>query len=273
MCLPECHKVLERRFGRRGFLRNTAATALGAGLASVPAASTFADEQAFSKVVDLTHALSPEFTTFGGTTNLEIEAVADYGSAGYNVNRWHLVEHTGTHIDAPLHFLKDGIPVDQIDPANLVVPLTVIDVRAQAMKDPNYRLVPKDIVAWEAEHGRLPENCCVAMNSGWDAFAETGKFRNADADGTMHFPGIHAHAAQFLLQEREVAGIAVDTLSLDFGGSRDFGTHYAWLGSGRWGIECVANLNEVPARGATLVVGAPKIKGATGGPSRLFALV
>jgi len=271
MCLPECHEVLSRRFGRRGLL--VGAAAVGAGLAAAPTANALAKEETFTKVFDLTHALSPEFPTFGGGDNFDIEAVADYGSAGYNVNKWHLVEHTGTHIDAPLHFLKDGISIDQVQPENLVVPLAVIDIREKAAADPDTRLMPEDIIAWEAAHGPLPENCCVAINSGWSAYASTDKFRNVGADERMHFPGIHSHTANMLIKERKVAGLAVDTLSLDYGPSRDFATHYAWLGAGRWGIECMANLDEVPLRGATLVVGAPKIKGATGGPSRLFALV
>jgi len=94
-----------------------------------------------------------------------------------------------------------------------------------------------------------------------------------DAQGGLHFPGFHPDATDWLLKERQVRGMAVDTLSLDYGASKDFKTHYAWLPSGRWGLECVANLDRVPARGATLVVGAPKIRGATGGPTRLLALV
>jgi kynurenine formamidase len=88
----------------------------------------------------------------------------------------------------------------------------------------------------------------------------------------MHFPGFHLEAAK-LLEERDAAGIAVDTLSLDFGASPDFAVHYAWLPGGRWGIECIANLRELPPTGATLVVGGPKIQGATGGPARVLALV
>ncbi len=273
MCLPECHEALAKRLGRRGFLKGAAVVSVGAGLAPASVSAASADKKSFSRVVDLTHTLSPAFPTFGNSTNVEIEVVADYGSAGYNVNRWHLVEHTGTHMDAPLHFIKDGRSTDEIEPVNLVVPLAVVDVRAQTASDPDYRLTPDDIKAWEAQHGPLPDNCCVAMNSGWGAYVATDKFRNPDADNAMHFPGFHAHTAAMLIQERKVAGIAVDTLSLDFAKSRDFATHYAWLGSGRWGMECVANLDQVPVRGATLVVGAPKIKGATGGPSRLLALV
>lgn len=89
----------------------------------------------------------------------------------------------------------------------------------------------------------------------------------------LHFPGFHAEAAQFLLEERRVTGIAVDTLSLDYGPSPDFAVHFLWLPSNRWGMEAVANLNDIPPRGATLIVGAPKVIGATGGISRLIALV
>ena len=105
------------------------------------------------------------------------------------------------------------------------------------------------------------------------ARAPGADFRNADADGVMHFPGFHVEAAEYLMSERNAVGIAVDTLSLDYGRSEDFATHYAWLPTNRWGLEAVANLDQLPASGATLVVGGPTIVGATGGPSRLIALV
>jgi kynurenine formamidase len=111
------------------------------------------------------------------------------------------------------------------------------------------------------------------MWSGWDKLVNMAEFSGRDIGGTFHFPGVDPDAAQWLLGERRAAGLAVDTLSLDNGPSKDFKTHYLWLPSGRWGLENVANLGEVPASGATLVVGAPKVKGATGGLTRLFALV
>lgn len=111
------------------------------------------------------------------------------------------------------------------------------------------------------------------MNSGWDAKVNSEKFRNADADGKQHYPGFHVEAASMLIEETNVMSIAVDTLSLDHGLSADFATHYAWLPAGRFGIENIANLDSVPATGATLVVGAPKHRGGTGGPARIFAMV
>jgi kynurenine formamidase len=128
---------------------------------------------------------------------------------------------------------------------------------------------------WEGQHGRLPAGCCVALHSGWGELAtsDPARFIGRDVSGTLHFPGFSPEAADWMLKEREVAGIAVDTLSLDNGASKEFKTHRLWLPSGRWGLENVANLDKVPASGATLVVGASKVKGATGGLARLIALV
>jgi kynurenine formamidase len=186
--------------------------------------------------------------------------------------RWLLVEHTGTHMDAPFHF-SDGDSADMIPAANLVGPLVVVDIRAKAAETPDAQLTPDDLAAWEAAHGPIPEGSIVAMNSGWDQHVTTAMFRNADSDGVMHFPGFHIEAIEFLLEGRNAHGIFVDTLSLDYGPSPDFAVHYRWLPAGKYGVEAVANLGELPPIGATVVVGGPKIAGATGGMTRIFAFV
>jgi kynurenine formamidase len=112
------------------------------------------------------------------------------------------------------------------------------------------------------------------MLSGWAEHVSDGaKFTGKDAAGAFHFPGFSPQLAEWLLKERKVVGLAADTLSLDNGPSKDFKTHYLWLPAGRWGLENVANLDKVPASGATIVVGIAKVKDATGGPARLIALV
>lgn len=274
MCVPGCQDVVMRRLSRRGFFKGLGAAGAGAAVftAFPPPRPAQAQGASFSKVVDLTHALGPEFPTFFGKPQLSIEQNFTFAKDGFNLNTWTLVEHTGTHLDAPIHFSKDGADAASIELDRLVVPLAVVDVKEKAAADPDYRLTPDDLKAWESANGDLPSGGCVAMNSGWADFVTTEKFRNLDADGGMHFPGFHLEAAMYMM-EKGVVGMAVDTLSLDFGASKDFATHYAWLPSGRWGMECVANLDSVPATGATIVVGAPKVKGATGGISRLFALV
>jgi kynurenine formamidase len=129
------------------------------------------------------------------------------------------------------------------------------------------------LAAWIAEHGPIPPRACVAMLSGWGEHAASDRFRNADGEGVMHFPGFHLEAAEMLLEETDAVGIAVDTLSLDNGPSADFGVHFAWLGANRWGLECVAHLDRLPPVGATLFVGAPKFARATGGQTRVIALL
>ena len=273
MCVPGCLETFGRRLSRRGLIS-------GAGLATAAVAASVvaprvraAEPKSFSRVIDLTHAMGPDFPTYDGDSNLEMETLVTLAKDGYNMKRWLLVEHTGTHMDAPIHFSTDGRPADQIPVEDLVVPLVVVDIRAKAAANPDAQLTPDDLKAFEAEHGPIPTGAAVAMQSGWDERVGTpGAFRNADADGTMHFPGFHIEAADFLI-ERDAAGIAVDTLSLDHGPSADFATHYRWLPANRWGLEAVANLAALPAVGATLVVGGPKIKGATGGPSRVLALL
>jgi kynurenine formamidase len=274
MCVPGCYETVNRRLTRRGFFKGATTAALAAGVSTIvaPTAPVRAQSMSFTKAVDLTHSLWTDFPTYFGKPGLEIEQLFAFEKDGLNLNMWHLNEHTGTHMDAPIHFSADQIDASEIPVEQLVVPLAVIDIAARAADDPDTRLTPDDIEAWIASNGDLPDGCCVAMYSGWGDHVRSDRFRNADGDGVMHFPGFHQEASAMLL-ERNVNGIAVDTLSLDYGPSKDFATHYSWLPAKRWGLECVANLAELPAAGATIVAGGPKIEGATGGPSRIIALV
>ena len=274
MCVPGCSEAVLRRLNRRNFFKGSALAAAGATMAVMtPTPAPAQTQRSFSRVVDLTHTLGSDFPTFGGTPNVELETLASFENDGYNMLRWLLVEHTGTHMDAPIHFSGDGTPADEIPAEQLVVPLAVVDIASRAEDDPDTQLTPDDLTAWESSNGPIPQGACVAMNSGWDRRVGSDGFRNADGDGVMHFPGFHQESVAYLLEGTSAAGIAVDTLSLDYGPSPDFATHYKWLPANRWGMECVANLGDVPATGATIVVGGPKIRGATGGPSRVLALV
>jgi len=283
MCVPGTQEVVLKRLSRRDFFKATAALVAGAmlpapalaGAANRSEALDLAEvmERPFKRAVDLTHVITEDFPTYFGTTNLKIETLYTFQPDGFNMYRWLLVEHTGTHMDAPFHFSPDGMSADQIPLSMLIVPLVVVDIRAKAETNPDAQLTLEDLRGWERRNGRIPRDACVAMLSGWAEKVNTPEFRNADANGVLHFPGFHAEAAEFLLEERQVNGIAVDTLSLDYGPSPDFAVHYLWLPSNRWGMEAVANLDKLPPRGTTLIVGGPKIAGATGGISRLIALV
>ena len=270
-----CHhcvieSVKQRMLSRRDLFKAAPAVAVAAAATSFAAPALAAGA---ASVADLTHELHHDFPTYFGTPGITLTSKFNFKDNGFNLLELALNEHTGTHIDAPLHFSTDGQSVAEIPVENLVAPLAIVDIRARAAGDPDTLLTPDDLKAWTAANGPFPERCCVAMNSGWGAHVNSDKFRGADAEGKQHFPGFHIEAAQMLLEETTAVGIASDTLSLDHGISANFATHYAWLPTNRWGLENVANLDSLPATGATLIVGAPKWRGGTGGPSRVMALV
>jgi kynurenine formamidase len=243
------------------------------------AVAEMADRQVagrFPHVVDLTHVLDENtpYLPVAGVTfpfrKTPIATIPDNGVAAY---RWDIHEHLGTQIDAPSHFFEGGLSLDLLPADTLVVPLVIIDVSARAAVNPDTSVTVADIEAWERRHGRVPDHAAAIMASGWDSRIEDAKaFINADTSGALHFPGFSPEAAWFLAHSRQVSGIGVDTLSLDPGLDRTYATHKAWLTTGKWGVELVANLRRVPPMGATVFVGAPKVRGATGGPVRLIAV-
>jgi kynurenine formamidase len=270
-CVVE--SVKERMLSRRSFFTGAAATVAAAPLmaTAIPAAEAQTVSVA-GKPYDLTHELHADFPTFFGEQQFWLDNKFNYAEHKFNLNEIRVNEHTGTHLDAPLHFSADGASVAEIPVESLIAPLSIIDIRAKAEADADAQLTPDDIKAFVAANGPLPKGGAVALLSGWDAHVATPKFRNVGDDKAMHFPGFHVEAAEFLIEDGNTVGIVVDTLSLDFGKSPDFATHYKWLPSGRWGIECIAGLAGLPAKGATLFVGAPKHRGGTGGPTRVFAV-
>lgn len=267
MCAPGTHEAVHARLSRRGFFAVGAAATAAATIAVRPAKA-----QGGGRLIDLTHTAAPGFPGYSPDWGIVIEKVASFAESGFNMNRWTVVEHFATHLDAPIHFSADGLTADQIPVEQLMCPLAKFDIAARAADDPEISVTPDDIAAWEGRNGPVPAGACAAMHSGWEARLADGTYRNAGEDGVMRFPGFHPEAAAMLM-ERGAVGMAVDTLSLDVGSSSTFDTHYRWLPSGRWGLENVASLGALPEAGATIIVGAPKVAGATGGMSRVFALV
>jgi kynurenine formamidase len=297
MCVPGCQEKVLENLSRRDFLGGGLALAAGAAAAALAGAaggcagaagsarlgaSAAVDVRgerarfpAFTRVVDLTHTYSSRFPHYaGGTALLEKEVLMSTGGGdAWNLQRWRLDEHVATHIDAPFHKNAAGLTAERIPAEDLVLALAVIDLRDKARADRDALLTVEDVEQWEAKHGPLPERACVAMLSGWDAKVASAEFIGFDDERVRHFPGFHPEAVRFFLEERSVVAIAVDTASFDHGPTADFPVHTLWLGANRWGLENAAHLAEVPARGATIVCGAPKVEGASGGPSRVFALV
>ncbi|WP_299043218.1 cyclase family protein [uncultured Tateyamaria sp.] len=263
--------VKERMLSRRAFFKTGAAAGAAATLGVTAAPPAMA--AGHGGVVDMTHVYDEAFPTYFGAPGISTEQPFNFAEHGFNLFNLSVNEHTGTHIDAPLHFSADGASVDEIPVSSLVVPLCVVDIAARAEGDADAQVTPDDLTAWMADHGDIPDGACVAMHSGWAGKTGGDGYRNVGSDGKMHFPGFHIEATRMLLEETGAGAMAVDTLSLDHGPSETFDTHYAWLPAGRYGIENLAGLGQVPAAGATLVVGAPTHRGGTGGPARIFAMV
>jgi len=199
------------------------------------------------------------------------------GGFFYSANSFCTPEHGGTHLDAPVHFgegrhTADAIPVDQ-----LIGRAVVIDVAARAEADPDYRLSREDVEAWEAEHGPVPEGAIVLLHTGWgqhwgDRKAYLGDDTPGDASH-LHFPSYGAEAARYLVEERRVGVIGVDTASIDHGPSTDFPVHQVAAAANVPGLENIAHLEEVPATGAWVIALPVKIAGGSGGPVRIVALI
>lgn len=274
MCPPETLASLRSpEISRRNLLKFGLGAAVAAALPVGSAQAATVRRTTFRNVVDLTHVLGTQFPLFPGAAPFRIEQAVSHDKDGYYGSILTYWEHSGTHMDAPVHFAPNGLFVDQLRIENLVVPAVVINITEKVRRDPDAVVTPDDIRAWERRYGRIPDNAAVLMASGWGARAGSVEaFRNTDSSGVMHFPGFGKEAIDFLLTERRIAGIGVDTLSLDHGPSTTFAVHYTLLPTNRWGLENLANLESIPPAGATLFVGAPKIAAGSGGPTRVMAV-
>lgn len=227
-----------------------------------------------ARVVDLTHTLTPEFPLFPAYDPVEVADKFTMGADGFFARSWSFDEHCGTHVDAPAHFGGETT-VDELPVSDLVLPAVVVDISERASRDDDAVVLPDDVRDWERRHGALPDRCVLLALTGWGARAHDGdRYLNADEHGMPHSPGFSVELAQWLVAERPgVRGLGLDTASLDRGATTAYEAHTAWLPTGRYGIENLNNLDQVPPSGAWLVVGAPKLLAGSGGPSRILALL
>jgi kynurenine formamidase len=175
-------------------------------------------------------------------------------------------------MDAPGHFVARGRRSPEITPAELLVPIVVIDISRKVASNPDAVVTPRDLQNFERGHGRIPKRAGVFMYSGWESrVGDPDRFRNPGPDGRYHFPGFGLAAVEWLLEERDITCIGVDTLSLDHGPSTTFDVHVTLLSADRYGLENVANLARIPARGATAFVGLVPWEEGSGGPCRVIA--
>ncbi|MCP4664219.1 MAG: cyclase family protein [bacterium] len=234
-----------------------------------------------ARVIDLTHAFDDQ-TIYWPTspTDFELTNLAHGPTAGgyfYFANSFCAPEHGGTHLDAPVHFGEGKWTADEIPVERLMGAGVVIDVRRQAAEDPDYRLTPEEVRTWEAEHGDIPAGAIVLLHTGWDKFwPERRQYLGDDTPGdasNLHFPSYGREAAEYLIRERQVAILGVDTASIDYGPSSDFPVPQVVGAASVLGLENVAHLDQLPATGSWIIALPMKIAGGSGGPVRIVALV
>ena len=232
------------------------------------------------KVVDLSYAFGPDTIYWPTAESFTLERV-HYGPTDqgywYAANNICMAEHGGTHMDAPIHFAEGKRTTEQVPLSSCIGPAAIIDVRQQAAADPDYRLAVSDLEQWEAANGRIPNGAIVIMFSGWgrywgDKLHYLGTAKKGDV-AHLHFPGFSKEAVEFLVKERDIAAIGVDTASIDYGPSTDFIVHRVINGANKPGFENVANLDRLPPKGATLIALPLKISGGSGGPARVIAIL
>lgn len=231
--------------------------------------------------VDLTHAFGEDTLYWPtDTQGFRLEELAYGPTPGgwfYAAYAFASAEHGGTHLDAPIHFAAGGSTADRIPLESLIGPAAVVDVSRRA--HPDYRVTVDDLVAWESEHGPIPDGAILLLRTGWgprwpDREAYMGTAETGPAAALkLHFPGLHPEAAHWLVSQRHVDAVGIDTPSIDYGQSKDFRSHVVLYSAEVPGFENVANLERLPATGAQVVALPMKIEGGSGAPLRIVAFV
>lgn len=234
-------------------------------------------EQMISRtVVDLTHPLNDHSPNWEGTAQSPFRAqeLGNIERDGYYSRIFSTQEHYGTHLDAPAHFAAGAWTVDQIPAERLVRPLVVLDVRENANGNPDYEVRIEDVSRFEHVHGNIAPGSVVLAHTGWDErWQRHEEFRNQQGDGLTHYPGFSLEAAKFLVQSRRIVGLGIDTMSVDIGATTTYPVHLFTSQHEIFHLENVANLAQVPACGATIIVAPLKLENGSGGPARVLALV
>lgn len=226
------------------------------------------------RVLDLAYAISDRLVPWPGDERwFEARINASVEREGYFTRSIWMLEHYGTHLDAPIHFPPGKTAVDQIPVRQLFGMAVVLDARVEGAANADYQLPAARIQDWEKRHGKIPEGAIALLRSGWSSrWPNAASYRNEDVGGRMHFPGFSVEAVQELIK-RKVSGLGCDTMSVDYGASEDFAVHRLALGAGLYHLENLSDLSELPEKGAFLIVAPIKLEGGSGGPSRVFAVL
>jgi kynurenine formamidase len=270
-----------RRLGLAASLAVLAVLTIGIARGAAPPRAAAAVDLRTARIVDLTHTFDDK-TPYWPTapSNFKLEKL-HFGptDAGYFYSAFSFCapEHGGTHLDAPVHFGEGRFTADQVPLQKLLRPAVVVDVAAASAADPDHRLTLDEVKAWEAAHGRIPDGVIVLLRTGWSArWPDKKRYLGDDTPGDatrLHFPSYGPEAARWLVDQRKVSAIGVDTASIDHGPSKDFAVHRIVAAADVPGLENLDALDALPATGAWVIALPMKIGGGSGGPLRAIALL
>jgi kynurenine formamidase len=279
MCLPgTVEKVREQtrsedgpRLDRRTVLLGGVGAAVAATFPAGATAGRRPHRPKKKRLEDLTHVFTEGFPVFTFDPPAS-EVLITIPTGGFYAQKWTFGEHSGTHMDAPGHFVEGGRLSPDITLQELIVPIVVIDISSRAAQDSDTAVTVDDLRRFERGHGRIPDGALVAMDSGWAAKVDDPlEFKGGAAFPDYHFPGFSLEAAMWLAEHRDVTAIGVDTISLDPGNSQTFPVHVNFLATDRYGLENLNNLDQIPPRGAFAYVGLIPWENGSGGPCRVIA--
>ena len=226
------------------------------------------------RVIDLTHILKDGIPVYPGGEGFHLIELAKLEKQGFNLNTISTSEHVGTHVDAPLHFVADGLSIDSLGPGELIGPLVVLDVRTSAKESSDYLVGVDTIKSFESKHGQIPPQAFVVAWTGWmEKWSNPAAYVGKGPDQKLHFPGFSPEVTKLLVSERKIRGLGIDTLSIDRGISSDFASHKILLGANRIALENLTGLDLLPPVGSMIVVSPLRIDRGTGSPARIFAFV
>jgi kynurenine formamidase len=228
----------------------------------------------FSQVVFLSHVIDDCTPVFPGDPPVEIRPVAIVERDGYYLQSLTVGEQTGTHWAAPVHFHSGQAAADELDPGDFFHPATVLDMRAAAARDPDFTLGVADIEQWEAAQGLIAPRSAVIMWTGFeDRWDEPASYLNADSVGRLHYPGFGAEATRWLIEQRSIGVLGIDTMGIDPGADTAFAANRMLLRKHRLHLENLCGLSRMPPVGGWIIIGGLQIRGGSGSPATVFGLI
>ena len=262
--------LLAAACGSSGAAAPSSSASAGASTAAPGAGSI-----SYSRVVDLSHVISPQIPLWPGDPKVVFKVVATMKKDGYYLRSLTIGEHSATHMNAPNSFVSGNTEaITSYTPEQRVVPTVVIDARVQCAANADYQLTQQDVLAWEAQHGKIAPGSFVVMFTGWeDKWNDPKAFINQDAKGNLHFPGFAGATTKWLVSARQIAGVGIDTHGVDPGSDTSYATNTEMANTHKIAIECMTNLDQLPAKGATLVLAPLQLQNGSGSPMDIVAFV